>query len=153
MKLFKNDKKQEGIEDFLIADSHNEGFKLRLLKPNGEPTKFWLIVKGCYSDSYLSAYSEYQKYASKLVKTLQLMEEQNATEKEIKKFLETDPIEHENKLVGSLIADWNLVQVEDSSKPLELNQKNISFILKKAPQLKEGIIKIAQNNDNFTKKK
>ena len=121
-----------GMEQFFTRDKANEGIKLPLFEPTGEPTDHYLIVRGVDSDEFRRSQARLNR---EVVKVSDLDEKEREARFGV---LQTE-------LVASLVSEWSF---EDECTPESVKQ----FLLK-APQIQDAINVFAGRRSYFFAKR
>lgn len=115
------------MTDFFIDEQANEGKRLELYSPTGEKTDEYLIIRSVHSDAFIKA----QQRETRAI----LESAANGEEREFDEVV----------VLASLIKDWSF---DD-----EFNQSNVEEFLRRSPQIRNRINKLASNAEFFYGKK
>lgn len=119
------------MEQFFTRQKANEGTKVPLFLPTGEPSEHFLIVRSIYSDAFRDA----ERKAIRGVPDVAMIEDEDEKQKAFKD-LELDTI-------VSLVCGWSFEQ--------ELNDETVRKLLVEAPQIADAVDQVAKKKTVFFK--
>ena len=117
------------MADFFTREKANNGIKLPLVLPTGEPTEHWLIVRSSDSDEFKKA----EALANR--KLLQLAKEPTQQE------LVDLSLENRLDMLSVLVSGWSF---DNPCTP-----ENVRNFLQSAPQIADAVDKTAGNRRFF----
>jgi len=121
-------KTEGGMDAFFTRDTANEGVRVPLMLPNGEPSGHWMIIYGCDSDHFRAAEVWSRREATKLMGL-------SETERDLAQMDLT------HRLRAKLVKAWSFDQ--------ECTEENVLAFFRKAPQVGDAIDRIAGNRTLF----
>ena len=130
------------ISDFFTQDNAENGVRVELVKPNGDETEHFLIIRGMDSTEYRVATVEAMRTASDTFKNLNALLEKGekiAPKKELEVLDEKDL-----SRTASLIVKWSFDE--------ECKTEDVINFLRKAPHIRDMIEGFAANRSNFLTK-
>ena len=122
-----------GMEDFYTRDKANEGQRLPLRTPDGQPTDHWLQVRHVWSDAFQSAEEASMREIQERIVALG----DKAADADIAKAKR----EGTNRLLASLVSEWSF---DEPCTP-----DAVAAFLDKAPQIAEQINRFAADAKRF----
>ena len=121
------------MEDFYTRDRANEGQRLPLRTPDGQPTGHWLQVRHVYSDAFQMAEEASMREVQERILAL--------GEKPDPEKIAEAKRDGTNRLLSSLVAAWSF------DKPC--TPENVQAFLANAPQIAEQINRFAADAKRF----
>lgn len=121
-------KAKSAMSEFYTRASANEGKKVFLSKPDGTPTKYYLIVRSQWSDAFQAAKARAMQTVARLVAGQEISPQDAADAQTL-------------ECAVALIAGWNL--------PDEFTVDNVREFLREAPQIRQRVDKIAGSDKSF----
>ncbi|USL90033.1 hypothetical protein [Vibrio phage vB_VpaS_CHI] len=117
------------MEEFFTRQKANEGKKVPLYLPNGEPSEHWIQIRGVDSDQFKEAETAAKRKAVEIAQIESTQERAEAVRTT------------ELKCIAALVADWSF------DKPCD--ETNVVNFLREAPQIADMVNRYAANRKSF----
>ncbi|QQM14078.1 putative tail assembly chaperone [Vibrio phage pVco-14] len=117
------------MQEFFTRQKANEGNKVPLYLPNGEPSEHWIQVRGVDSDQFKTAENAAKRKAVEIAQIEEVQERAKVVR------------ETELECVAALVADWSFDE--------ECTPENVVNFLREAPQIADMINRYAANRKSF----
>ena len=130
------------MNDFFTQDNSENGVRVDLVKPNGDETEHFLIIRGMDSTDYRVATVEAMREAKDTLTNLNSLLDKGETVAPVKELEILD--EKDLKKTASLIVKWSFDE--------ECKKEDVINFLRKAPHIRDMIEGFAANRANFLTK-
>ncbi|ANO57507.1 hypothetical protein [Vibrio phage vB_VhaS-tm] len=117
------------MQEFFTRQKANEGKKVPLYLPNGEPSEHWIQIRGVDSDQFKEAERAAKRKAIEFAQIEDTKERAEAVR------------EAELGCIAALVVDWSFDQ--------ECTPDNVVNFLREAPQIADMVNRYAANRKSF----